>query len=73
MSSSTTGLRLDLTYDHGQLVQATTRGDGVQGDEITANVRTIRSVPLTLKGDYPDHFHIRGEIYHPQGRVQEDE
>ena len=56
------GASIDLTYDHGQLVQATTRGDGVQGDEITANVRTIRSVPLTLKGDYPDHFHIRGEI-----------
>jgi len=56
------GASIDLTYDAGKLVQAVTRGDGIQGDEITANVRTIRSVPLTLKGDYPEHFHIRGEI-----------
>ena len=56
------GASIDLTYDHGQLVQATTRGDGVQGDVITANVRNIRSLPLTLKGDYTEHFHIRGEF-----------
>ncbi len=56
------GASIDLTYDAGKLVQAVTRGDGIQGDEITANVRTIRSVPLTLKGDYPEYFHIRGEI-----------
>jgi DNA ligase (NAD+) len=56
------GASIDLTYRQGKLVQATTRGDGIQGDEITANVRTIGSVPLTLRGDYPADFHIRGEI-----------
>nr|WP_314801141.1 NAD-dependent DNA ligase LigA [uncultured Capnocytophaga sp.] len=56
------GASIDLTYRQGKLVQATTRGDGIQGDEITANVRTIGSVPLTLRGDYPEDFHIRGEI-----------
>jgi len=56
------GASIDLPYRQGKLVQATTRGDGIQGDEITANVRTIGSVPLTLRGDYPEDFHIRGEI-----------
>lgn len=56
------GASIDLTYRQGKLVQATTRGDGIQGDEITANIRTIGSVPLTLRGDYPEDFHIRGEI-----------
>ena len=56
------GASIDLTYRQGKLVQATTRGDGIQGDEITANVRTIGSVPLTLRGDYPEDFHFRGEI-----------
>ena len=56
------GASIDLTYRQGKLVQATTRGDGIHGDEITANVRTIGSVPLTLRGDYPEDFHIRGEI-----------
>ena len=56
------GASIDLTYRQGKLVQATTRGDGIQGDEITANVRTIGTVPLTLRGDYPEDFHIRGEI-----------
>ena len=56
------GASINLTYRQGKLVQATTRGDGIQGDEITANVRTIGSVPLTLRGDYPEDFHIRGEI-----------
>ena len=56
------GASIDLTYRQGKLIQATTRGDGIQGDEITANVRTIGSVPLTLRGDYPEDFHIRGEI-----------
>ena len=56
------GASIDLTYRQGKLVQATTRGDGIQGDELTANVRTLGSVPLTLRGDYPEDFHIRGEI-----------
>ncbi|MDO4229133.1 MAG: NAD-dependent DNA ligase LigA [Capnocytophaga sp.] len=60
------GASVDLLYENGKLTQATTRGDGFQGDEITANVRTIKSVPLTLKGDFPNKFHIRGEIILPK-------
>lgn len=60
------GASVDLLYENGKLTQATTRGDGFQGDEITANVRTIRSVPLQLKGDFPQKFHIRGEIILPK-------
>lgn len=60
------GASVDLLYENGKLTQATTRGDGIQGDEITANVRTIRSVPLQLKGDFPQRFHIRGEIILPK-------
>ena len=56
---------MSLTYEHGKLVKAVTRGDGVQGDDVTTNVKTIRSVPLQLKGDYPDSFDIRGEIILP--------
>lgn len=59
------GASISLTYEHGVLTQAVTRGDGIQGDEVTHNVKTIRSVPLKLKGDYPDKFHIRGEIVLP--------
>ncbi|MGJ1388694.1 NAD-dependent DNA ligase LigA [Sphingobacterium spiritivorum] len=58
------GLSISLTYKDGKLVQGVTRGDGTQGDEVTANVRTIRSIPLTLKTkDYPEEFEIRGEIF----------
>jgi DNA ligase (NAD+) len=57
------GLSISLTYEHGKLVKAVTRGDGVQGDDVTVNAKTIRSIPLQLKGDYPDFFEIRGEIY----------
>ncbi|EEI90099.1 DNA ligase (NAD+) [Sphingobacterium spiritivorum ATCC 33300] len=58
------GLSISLTYKDGKLVQGVTRGDGTQGDEVTANVRTIRSIPLTLKtNDYPEEFEIRGEIF----------
>ncbi|WP_203969800.1 NAD-dependent DNA ligase LigA [Capnocytophaga stomatis] len=60
------GASVSLHYENGKLAQATTRGDGFQGDEITANVRTIRSVPLQLQGDYPEKFHIRGEIILPK-------
>ena len=60
------GTAISLTYDHGRLSQAVTRGDGTAGDDVTANVRTIRSVPLVLSGEgYPDLFEIRGEILMP--------
>ncbi|WP_159024177.1 NAD-dependent DNA ligase LigA [Formosa sp. L2A11] len=59
------GASISLTYEHGKLTRAVTRGDGVQGDEVTANIKTIKTVPLTLKGDYPDKFDIRGEIVLP--------
>ncbi|MEY8761053.1 NAD-dependent DNA ligase LigA [Chryseobacterium tongliaoense] len=57
------GASISILYENGKLVQAVTRGDGFQGDEITANVRTISDIPLTLKGDFPNHFFMRGEIY----------
>ena len=60
------GLSISLTYVKGQLVQAVTRGDGVNGDDVTANVKTIRSIPLILPGTgYPEEFEIRGEILMP--------
>lgn len=60
------GTAISLTYEHGRLLRAVTRGDGVRGDDVTANVRTIHSVPLQLfDGDYPDFFEIRGEILMP--------
>jgi len=58
------GVAIGLNYVNGELVQALTRGDGVQGDDVTANVRTIRSIPLKLRGSgYPSNFEIRGEIF----------
>ena len=60
------GLSISLTYENGKLVRGVTRGDGVHGDDVTANVRTIRSIPLVLAGEgYPDNFEIRGEILMP--------
>jgi len=60
------GTSISLTYIDGKLSQAITRGDGVQGDDITTNVKTIRSIPLVLRGnDYPQEFEIRGEIFMP--------
>ncbi|TWO30885.1 NAD-dependent DNA ligase LigA [Seonamhaeicola sediminis] len=59
------GASISLTYENGVLIRAVTRGDGFQGDNVTANVKTIRSVPLQLKGDYPSKFEIRGEIVLP--------
>lgn len=60
------GLSISLIYEEGRLVRAVTRGDGVKGDDVTANVRTIRSVPLTLGGEgWPDDFEIRGEVLMP--------
>ncbi|MBF8151415.1 NAD-dependent DNA ligase LigA [Winogradskyella sp. F6397] len=59
------GASISLTYENGKLLRAVTRGDGVQGDEVTANIKTIKTVPLQLKGDFPDRFDIRGEIVLP--------
>ncbi|WP_298498503.1 NAD-dependent DNA ligase LigA [uncultured Algibacter sp.] len=59
------GASISLTYENGNLVKAVTRGDGFQGDNVTANIKTIKSVPLQLKGDYPPKFDIRGEIVLP--------
>lgn len=60
------GTSISCTYEHGRLVRAVTRGDGVRGDDVTANVITIKSVPLQLQpGDWPDKFEVRGEILHP--------
>lgn len=57
------GLSIGLTYINGELQQAVTRGDGVQGDDVTNNVKTIKSIPLKLQGNYPNVFEIRGEIF----------
>ncbi len=60
------GTAISLTYEHGRLLRAVTRGDGTRGDDVTENVRTIRTIPLVLKGQgYPDFFEIRGEIFMP--------
>jgi len=57
------GASISILYENGQLIEAVTRGDGFQGDEITANVRTISDIPMKLHGDFPENFYIRGEIY----------
>ena len=60
------GTSISLTYEKGRLVRAVTRGDGTRGDDVTANIRTIRSVPLKLRGEhYPDELEIRGEVLLP--------
>lgn len=59
------GLSIGLTYENGTLLQAVTRGDGEKGDDVTTNVKTIKSVPLKLKGNFPKLFEIRGEIFMP--------
>jgi DNA ligase (NAD+) len=60
------GASISLTYENGQLLRAVTRGDGIQGDDVTHNIKTINSVPLQLKDtDYPQRFDIRGEIVMP--------
>ncbi|MEM9023840.1 MAG: NAD-dependent DNA ligase LigA, partial [Bacteroidota bacterium] len=60
------GVAIGIRYINGELERAVTRGDGVKGDNITANVRTIRSIPLKLTGNYPAQFEIRGEIFMPR-------
>ena len=59
------GASISITYEDGKLSKAVTRGDGFQGDEVTANIKTIRAIPIRLKGDYPPKFDIRGEIILP--------
>ena len=59
------GVAISITYEQGNFVRAVTRGDGTQGDDATANIRTIRSIPLLLHGDHPQELEIRGEIFLP--------
>ena len=59
------GVAIGLTYRHGRLVQAVTRGNGTTGDDITTNAKTIPTIPLQLRGDYPDDFEARGEVVYP--------
>lgn len=59
------GVAIGIRYKKGELVQAVTRGDGTNGEDITTNVRTIKTIPLKLHGNYPDEFEIRGEIFFP--------
>lgn len=64
------GASISILYENGELTQAVTRGDGTQGDEITNNIRTIRSIPLKLKGNYPERFYMRGEITIPLNKFK---
>lgn len=64
------GASISILYENGELTQAVTRGDGLQGDEITNNIRTIRTIPLKLKGNYPNRFYMRGEITIPISTFQ---
>ncbi|MDD4603835.1 MAG: NAD-dependent DNA ligase LigA [Bacteroidales bacterium] len=65
------GVAISLTYHNGRLIQAVTRGDGVQGDDVTQNIRTIKSIPLRLQGTgYPPHFDIKGEIILPRASFE---
>lgn len=60
------GVSISLIYENGRLVRGVTRGDGVRGDDVTANIRTIRNIPLTIKGDVPPMFEVRGEVFLPR-------
>ncbi|MDR1983521.1 MAG: NAD-dependent DNA ligase LigA [Prevotellaceae bacterium] len=64
------GVSISLIYKNGILQQAVTRGDGEKGDDVTANIRTIRTIPLKIYGDYPDEFEIRGEIFMPRSSFE---
>jgi DNA ligase (NAD+) len=59
------GASISITFENGKLIRAVTRGDGFQGDDVTANIKTIKSIPLQLKGSFPQRFDIRGEIILP--------
>ena len=65
------GVSISLFYKEGKFYRAVTRGDGYQGDEVTTNVRTIRSIPLKLQGEFPDELEVRGEIVFPLNRFEE--
>lgn len=65
------GVAIGIRYENGQLEQAVTRGDGTQGEDVTANVRTIRSIPLVVQGDFPESFEIRGEIFMPHDAFEQ--
>ena len=64
------GLAISLTYENGKLVRGVTRGDGETGEDITANVRTIRAIPLQLRGNHPGEFEIRGEVFMPKAEFE---
>jgi DNA ligase (NAD+) len=64
------GVAIGIRYLNGQFDRAVTRGDGTQGEDVSANVKTIRTIPLTLTGDYPDDFEIRGEIFFPKANFE---
>lgn len=64
------GVAIGIRYENGQLTKAVTRGDGTQGEDVTINVRTIRTIPLQLKGNFPEDFEIRGEIFMPLERFR---
>lgn len=64
------GVAIGIRYENGKLSRAVTRGDGTQGEDISANVKTIRTIPLTLKGDFPEDFEIRGEIFFPKANFE---
>ncbi len=64
------GVAIGIKYKNGKLVQAVTRGDGSKGEDVTSNVKTIRSVPLQLSGNYPEKLEIRGEIFYPLANFQ---
>ena len=59
------GVSISLTYENGQLIQALTRGDGTQGDDITTNVKTINTIPLKLQGDYPPFLKLEEKLFYP--------
>jgi DNA ligase (NAD+) len=65
------GLAVNLTYEHGVLARGATRGDGVQGEDVSRNLRTIKAIPLRLKGDAPDVIEVRGEVYLPLSGFRE--
>lgn len=64
------GVAIGIRYRNGQFDRAVTRGDGTQGEDVSANVKTIRTIPLSLTGDYPDDFEIRGEIFFPKANFE---
>ncbi len=65
------GVAIGIKYVNGQLVRALTRGDGEKGEDVTANARTINTIPLVLKNDYPESFEIRGELFIPHAQFEQ--